>query len=342
MSRAEPTSDAILLDRFANGRDEAAFLELVQRHGPMVLRTCRRFLACQHEADDVFQATFLLLADKAGTVVWQESVGAWLSASARRLALHASAQVSRRRLRERPLAVLAGCAANRDAGFVAEDRASWSGGVEEIERRELKRVMAEALDELPEKYRAAVVLCYLEGKTNEEAARQLGWPAGSMSRRLDRARTLLRQKLARSGLLLVLLALLAVAATISLMRNGTDRPGKDRELLSASRTVRSPHAVTAVQADPSPLIERISSGASPDQVREQADILARKAAWMAEQTALEDPGRSRDQWIFEATRMRLASIDLVQVARNGSRAELIGSARQLEATCIACHEIFRP
>ncbi|HKM55151.1 MAG TPA: hypothetical protein VJY33_17205, partial [Isosphaeraceae bacterium] len=141
---------------------------------------------------------------------------------------------------------------------------------------------------------------------------------------------------------LVLLALLAVAATISLMRNGTGRSGRERGLLSASRTVRSPHAVTAVQADPSPLIERISSGASLEHVREQAEILAREAGWMAEQTVLEDPGRSRDQWIFEATRMRLAAIDLAQVARNGSRAELIGSARELEATCIACHDIFRP
>ena len=82
MSRAELTSDAMLLDRFASGRDEAAFLELVQRHGPMVRKTCRRFLACEHEADDVFQATFLLLADKAGTIAWQESVSAWLNASA--------------------------------------------------------------------------------------------------------------------------------------------------------------------------------------------------------------------------------------------------------------------
>ena len=187
------------------------------------------------------------------------------------------------------------------------------------------------------------MLCYLEGKTNEEAARQLGWPAGSMSRRLDRARTLLRQKLARTGLMLVLLALLALAATVSLVRSGAGRLGrKDRGLLSMSRAVRSPHAAEASQADPSRLIEQVRSGGSLEEDRKQAAILARNATVMAEQTVLEDPGRGRGPWIFEATKMRLAAIDLAQVARNGSRAELIGSARQLEATCIACHDIFRP
>ena len=141
-------TDAILLDRFARLRDEAAFGRLVERHGPMVLRACRRVLRCEHDVQDVFQATFLVLAGKAGKVGWGLSVRAWLNSVAIRLALHARARSGRRKIREVSLSV-----------SLTEDHQPSGDPHQEIERRELRRVLDEALRQLPEKYRAPVVLC---------------------------------------------------------------------------------------------------------------------------------------------------------------------------------------
>ena len=175
-------SDAGLLERFSVDRNEDAFLELVNRHGPMVLKVCRRLLASEHDVEDVFQATFLTLASKARLIAWDNSVGAWLHAVAHRLALHARTRASRRGRRERPLAELSGKLSRNRSEKLAEEYHPRCSVMEEIERRDLRCLLDEALEQLPEKYRAPVVLCYLEGKTNEEAARQLGWPAGSISR----------------------------------------------------------------------------------------------------------------------------------------------------------------
>src|SRR5262249_44467001 len=136
-----------------------------------------------HDADDAFQATFLVLIRKAGALNMRGSLAGWLYGVAFRTALKARGEAARRRLHERQ-------AAEPPRTDAAE---SASAGPE------LRQVLDQELKRLPEKYRAPLVLCYLEGKTNEEAAHVLGWPAGSMSRRLAKGRELLRRRLVRRG-----------------------------------------------------------------------------------------------------------------------------------------------
>src|SRR5262245_53123629 len=164
----EPPADAQLLEQFVARRDMAAFEGLVQRYGPLVLGVCRRVLGNTHDAEDAFQATFLIFARRAGAIQSQGAVGSWLCGTAYRVSLKAKAGIARRRAQE------------RQAGTTMvkpnkENEAAW---------KELKPVLDEELNRLPEKYRIPLVLCYLEGKTNEAAARELGWAPGSMSYRL--------------------------------------------------------------------------------------------------------------------------------------------------------------
>jgi RNA polymerase sigma factor (sigma-70 family) len=184
---AEGVSDAQLLQRFVNCRDETAFELLVWRHGPMALGVCRRILHDTHDAEDAFQATLLALARKAQSISKGGSVGSWLYKVAYRVALRARAQSLRRLRHEKQVAELPAVADTR-AGDPA-----W---------RELGPVLDEELNRLPEKYRAAVVLCYLEGLTNDQAARQLRWQPGTLKTRLARARELLGGRLTRRGLVL--------------------------------------------------------------------------------------------------------------------------------------------
>jgi RNA polymerase sigma factor (sigma-70 family) len=188
--------DSHLVERFVRQRDETAFAELVRRHGPMVLSVCRRVLRHEQDAEDAFQATFLVLARKAASIRARASVGGWLYGVAQRVAFKARSAAARRRQQERQPAAAA--APPDPAGEAA--------------RSELRPVLAEELGRLPEKYRAPVVLCYLEGRTNEEAARALGWTKGTVSGRLARARDLLRGRLARRGLALTGAALAAALA----------------------------------------------------------------------------------------------------------------------------------
>jgi RNA polymerase sigma factor (sigma-70 family) len=186
-----PLTDGQLLERFAARREEDAFAALVRRHGPMVLRLCRRFVFNEQDAEDVFQAVFLTLARKAGSVRKRESVASWLHGVAYRLALKARTGAWKRRSRPAP-------SATRET----------ADPLDELTGRDLCAVLDEELRRLPEKYRAPLVLCHLEGQTQDEAARRLGCPLGTLRSRLDRGRELLRTRLARRGLALsaVLLA----------------------------------------------------------------------------------------------------------------------------------------
>ena len=174
--------DALLLEAFATRRDAAAFAALVQRHGPMVLAVCRQVLRHAHDAEDAFQATFLVLVHKAGAIGRPERLANWLYGVAYRVALRARAQGSRRRMHEK------------------EGLNVQAAGSPEEARDDLGPVLHEEVSRLPAKYRLPIVLCYLEGQTKAEAARHLGWPEGTVSGRLARARELLRARLGRRGL----------------------------------------------------------------------------------------------------------------------------------------------
>jgi RNA polymerase sigma-70 factor (ECF subfamily) len=194
----EEVSDALLLDRYVEQWDHAAFRDLVRRHGPMVLGVCRRILRDPDAAEDAFQATFLLLVRKAGSVRKRESVGPWLYGVARRVALEARGVASRR---QAPVRL------DPEAPGVDEDAG--------LERDELHAALHEELGRLPEKYRTPLVLCYLEGLTHEAVARQLGWPIGTVRVRIARGRDLLGTRLRRRGLApaTVLLALCLMPET---------------------------------------------------------------------------------------------------------------------------------
>jgi RNA polymerase sigma factor (sigma-70 family) len=188
-------TDGQLLERFVAGGDEDAFAVIVRRHGPMVLGVCRRILRDRHDAEDAFQATFLVLVRKAASVMPRELVANWLYGVACHTARKARAVAARRRGRERQVAAM------------PEPEVSPAELWEE-----LRPLLDQELGRLPPRYRAPVVLCDLEGKTRKEAARQLGWPEGTVSGRLARARALLAGRLARQGLTLSAGALAAALA----------------------------------------------------------------------------------------------------------------------------------
>jgi RNA polymerase sigma factor (sigma-70 family) len=182
-SGSEP--DQKLLEDFLAGKPpgEAAFAALVGRHGSMVLGVCRSVLGHPEDAEDAFQATFLVLARKGRAIRKQASLGSWLHGVAYRLARKAKVQAEKRRARQAPA-----------VPPLAE------GPLEELSMREWRAILHEELERLPQKYRAALLLCYWEGKTRDEAAEQLGLARGTLREHLERARNLLRSRLARRGL----------------------------------------------------------------------------------------------------------------------------------------------
>ncbi len=177
-----PVSDRRLLDEFVQRRDEAAFTALVARHGPMVLRICRRVLGQEHDAEDAFQATFLVLAQHGASIRKRGAVGEWLHGVAYRTAMKAKRSAARRRHHEAKL-----CTTTKPATASP----SWE---------DVQAILDEEIQRLPRPGREAFVLCVLQGKSGAEAAAELGCKEGTIKSRLNRARYSLQHRLARRGL----------------------------------------------------------------------------------------------------------------------------------------------
>lgn len=175
-------SDGQLLDRFVARREGADFEAIIRRHGPMVWGLCRRIIRDHHDSEDAFQATFLVLARRAASVMPGDNLGNWLHGVAYQTARKSRSLRARRRSREIQASEMPEPAAVPD---------NLRDGPDESIDREMTR--------LPEKYRIPVVLCDLEGRTHKEAARQLGWPIGTVSSRLSRARAILARRLSERG-----------------------------------------------------------------------------------------------------------------------------------------------
>jgi RNA polymerase sigma factor (sigma-70 family) len=199
-------ADECLLERFRRGKDEAAFATLVRRHGPMVLGVCRRVLHDGHTAEDACQAAFLTLARKAGKAGTRGSVAAWLYRVAFRTALRARRQDVRRQRHE----------SHAETRQAADPLAEMTG-------RELLTMLDEELHKLPEEYRAPLVLCFLESRTRDEAARALGCSESTLRRRVDAGKERLRVRLERRGL----------ALPAALLATGLAAPGAPAALIAS-------------------------------------------------------------------------------------------------------------
>jgi RNA polymerase sigma factor (sigma-70 family) len=180
--RMRVSPDPELLQRFLGEQDEAAFEAILRHHGPMVLDVCRGVLANEADAEDAFQATFLVLARKAASIRKAATLASWLHGVAYRTALKARAGSAQRRKHE---------------AHVPERPAS---GPDSLTWTEVRGVLHEELSRLSERYRGPLVLCYLQGKTQDEAAALVGLSKGTLKRRLERGRALLRERLVRRGL----------------------------------------------------------------------------------------------------------------------------------------------
>jgi HlyD family secretion protein len=176
-------TDGQLLERFATGGEtaELAFAALVERHGPMVMRVCRSILMDSHDAEDAFQATFLVLVKKARGLWVRDSIGPWLHQVAYRTALCARLAVAHRRHHEERAAIL-------------------RTELQVSQHDDLEGVLHEEIERLPERFRSPLILCDLEGRSHEQAARHLGWPVGTVKSRQARGRERLRDRLRRRGL----------------------------------------------------------------------------------------------------------------------------------------------
>jgi RNA polymerase sigma factor (sigma-70 family) len=237
-------TDRELLRRFGRDNNQGAFATLVGRHGGMVQGVCRRVLPTVQDAEDACQATFLLLAQKAGSQRWQSSVANWLYTTARRVARNARVVAQRRARREARVAVLEAVQP-----------------VDVMTGRELLATLDEELDKLPPIYREALVLCYLEGLTGDEAAAQLGVPAATLRTRVKRGRKHLHDALTRSGCALGA-GLLALAVT---------SPAR----ASSPRLIQA--VLAAVSGCPPAAVAELAKGVAVNEVMKKA-VLALAAA----------------------------------------------------------------
>ncbi len=227
--------DRELLERFVMDRSESAFATLLGRHGSMVLSVCRRYLRDPRDAEDAFQATFLVLARKAGTVRWRESIAGWLFDVASRVAKKAAVQAARR--------------SKREGGSTVHAPEPSAPPPPTSDLGTLQAVLDEELQKLPEKLRTPVVLCHLEGLSQDEVARQLGISDGQLRGRLYRARERLRENLIRRGFTLsaVLLALTVgpkVQAVPALLATATLRVAVTNPAAASAVVLTLAHGVT--------------------------------------------------------------------------------------------------
>jgi RNA polymerase sigma factor (sigma-70 family) len=233
-------SDSQLLADFVAARDEAAFEALVRRHGPLVLGVCARVTRDHHDAEDAFQATFLVLARKAACVRPAERLAGWLWGVAYRAATRARCLAAKRRAREAPVAVL-------------PERPAPAGR----EPLEVGPVLDEELNRLPEKYRLPVLLCELQGRPRREVAGALGVPEGTLSSRLATARKLLAGRLARRGLALSAAALSPAAALA----------GVPARLFASVRSAAGPSGGAVLSANAQLLAEGVIHAMSVSKVK---------------------------------------------------------------------------
>lgn len=188
-SSSEQVTDAELWRQFVHDRKDSAFELILRRHGPMVMGVCRRVLGATSDAEDAFQATFLLLVQRGTAIRSPERLASWLYGVAHRIAVKARSRGHRRR--QQTVSV---------EGEILPELSRQEGTSQEFAWRELLEVLDQELSALPDSQRLPLILCYLQGKTNIEAADQLGWPRGSISGRLSKARAVLRRRLVRRGL----------------------------------------------------------------------------------------------------------------------------------------------
>jgi RNA polymerase sigma factor (sigma-70 family) len=232
-----PETDHELLQQYVAAQDEASFSVLVKRHGPMVLGLCCRFLQHRQDAEDAFQAVFLVLARKAGSIRKSESIASWLHSVAFRIANKLRATRSRRLARETTLV----------------DVPQPDSSLQELHARETLCVLETELNRLADKYRAPLLLCCLQGRTRDEAAQQLGWSVDVLRGRLDRGRELLRNRLTRRGvslastLLVLELAETTQAAMLPSLLTSTMRAVMEAAPSSAAAGMVSSQAAALAQ-----------------------------------------------------------------------------------------------
>jgi RNA polymerase sigma factor (sigma-70 family) len=223
--RVPDRSDRQLVEQLLAGPDEAAFEAIVRRHGPMVYQVCWRILGREQDAEDVFQATFLILAQKLCSVRKHASLASWLHGVARRVALKARAQSwTRHQLQQ-----------HAESPAIPPD---------DITRNELRTVLDAELQELPEKWRLPLILCFLEGRTQDEAAIQLGWSARTVRRRLDEAKTALGHRLIRRGI--VWPAAMSAVLLSQSITTATMAPGMMCSTIGAAAGVAGGRAIASV------------------------------------------------------------------------------------------------
>lgn len=216
-------TDGQLLESYVHSREEAPFAALVQRLGPMVWGVCRRVLRCHQDAEDAFQATFLVLVRRAASIRSKDLVASWLYAVARQTALKANATTARRGAREKQVATMP------------------EPAVQQLEHRDdVLPLLDEELSALPARYRAIIALCDLEGKTRKEAAKHLKLPEGTVASRLATARSMLAKRLARQGVVLSGGTLAEI-----LVRNAVSA---SESLALASHTIKAASLIAAGQA----------------------------------------------------------------------------------------------